>query len=79
MDASVRVHSDPSGLPPLPIHQPQGVVYPNGHIRGCWVISQVREAEERGQVTVEAVHQNAIAIVNGTSTMLRASGTVVVR
>ena len=61
VEATVRVHSDPTGLPPLPIHKPEGVVYPNGHIRGCWVISQVREAEERGQVTVETVHQNAIA------------------
>jgi hypothetical protein len=36
-------------------------MYPNGRFRGCWVISQVREAEERGQVVVETVHQNAIA------------------
>ena len=61
VDATVRVHSDPTGLPPLPVHAPQGVLYPNGRIRGCWVLSQVREAEERGQVTVERVHQNAIA------------------
>lgn len=61
VDLTVRVHSDPEGLPPLPIAAPEGVIYPNGRLRGCWVISQVREAEERGQVTVETVHQHAIA------------------
>lgn len=61
VDATVRVHTPAEGLPPLPISAPEGIVYANGRLRGCWVIAQVREAEERGQVTVETVHQNAIA------------------
>lgn len=61
VEATVYVRTNPVGLPPLPIHSPQGVIFGNGRIRGAWVISQVRDAEERGEVVVEKVHQHAIA------------------
>jgi len=61
VDATVDVNADPRSLPPLPIHATQGVLYPNGRIRGCWVIGQVREAEARGEVEVITVHQAIVA------------------
>ncbi len=60
VDATVTVNCDPSSIPPLPIARNHGIIYPNGRFRGCWVISQVRDAEQYG-VTVEHVHQAAIA------------------
>jgi len=44
-------------IPPLPVHLPIGTVLATGTVRGVWTIDLVREAEERGEVEVEAVHQ----------------------
>tara|TARA_Y100000034_G_scaffold83810_1_gene100358 strand:- start:3517 stop:4734 length:1218 start_codon:yes stop_codon:yes gene_type:complete len=63
VDATVRVTmaSDPTGLPPLPVHTCVGAVYPTGTMRGVWTIAQVKEAEERGEVEVLTVHQFCFA------------------
>ena len=61
VDAIVEVHTDPTSLPPLPVSTRGGILYPNGRIRGCWVISQVREAEARGSVTVHEIRQAIVA------------------
>jgi len=63
VDASVRVWGpdDPAGLPPLPVHTWGGAMYARGTIRGCWLISEVRAAEERGEVEVLKVHEYAFA------------------
>jgi hypothetical protein len=66
VDASVRVHGDrqdPAGLPPLAVHLGFGTAYPRGLLRGAWTIAEVREAEERGEVEVIAVHQFCFAPV----------------
>ena len=60
VEATVRVDRDKVlgwQIPPLPIHLPIGTIMATGRIRGVWTIDLVREAEERGEVTVEKVHQ----------------------
>ena len=60
VEATVRVDRDKVAamqIPPLPIHLPFGTVMATGRIRGVWTIDLVRDAEERGEVTVEKVHQ----------------------
>jgi len=63
VDASVTIAEDfdPGALPPLPVHLRCGSVAARGALRGCWTIAQVREAEERGELTVDRVHQFAFA------------------
>ena len=64
VDATVRVTGradDPTGLPPMPVHLSFGAAFPLGTFRGCWVIANVREAEERGEVEVLEVHQFTFA------------------
>ena len=63
VDATVRVSldSDPTGLPPLPVHTSVGAVFPTGTMRGVWTIDQVKDAEERGEVEVLTVHQFCFA------------------
>lgn len=64
VDATVRVvlPHDPGGLPPLPVHLPIGAVHATGRLRGAWTTRQIRDAEERGEVEVEHVHQGMWAI-----------------
>ena len=51
-------------IPPLPIHLPMGTVMATGRIRGVWTIDLVRDAEERGEISVEDVHQFCYAPVH---------------
>jgi len=63
VDASIRVlgPTDPEGIPPLPIHDWSGAIYARGYLRGSWTIASVREAEDRGELEVLAVHAFAFA------------------
>jgi len=66
VEATVRVDRDkvtPWQIPPLPIHMPTGTVMATGRIRGVWTIDLVRDAEERGEVVIEKVHQFCYAPV----------------
>lgn len=71
VEATVRV-TGPSGvgaLPPLATRDPMvGAghmwIYPTGEFRGVWPISNVREAEERGEAEVIDVHQAMISTAN---------------
>jgi hypothetical protein len=60
VEATVRVDRDAVlkwQIPPLPIHLPLGTVMATGRIRGVWTIDLVRDAEERGEIEVEKIHQ----------------------
>jgi hypothetical protein len=66
VDASVRVYGDrkdPNGLPPLAVHLGAGATYARGLLRGTWTIAEVRDAEERGEIEILAVHQYCFAPV----------------
>ena len=66
VEATVRVDRDKVlawQIPPLPIHLPIGTVMATGKFRGVWTLDLVRDAEERGEVVVEEVHQFCYAPV----------------
>ena len=66
VEATVRINSSLCGrsLPPLPLHTSHyGVIFPLGNIRGVWTIAQVEDAERRGEIEVEKVHQFCFASV----------------
>jgi len=64
VEATVRVNDSlcgSHGLPSMPLHTSYGVIFPLGSIRGAWTIAQVEDAERRGEIEVEKVHQFCFA------------------
>jgi len=45
------------GIPPLPVRLGFSTTFPTGTFSGCWPIQMVREAEDRGEVSIKRVHQ----------------------
>jgi hypothetical protein len=57
VDATVYVREDLKyGLPPLPVSNREGMIFPRGRFRGVWTLPLLKMAVDFGEAIVEEVH-----------------------